>query len=354
VAAIRRLLIAGILILPLLVPQVAAGAPARVRDYDLGVVRIATPGPFGPIPIRLWGALGVPVAPGPHPLVMVFHGRHGTGCPEGMADTETWPCFRREQRNDLGLRHVVKALARRGLVAVAPDLNGAFTGGWGEPDDRNRWPRIVNRTLAEVAAEATVGGGRFPLALQGRVNLRRLGFLGHSLSGFHSVRSGRRREDNRDPAKIAAGLGPVRSLFLLAPVESRLRLPDVPAATVVGSCDGDTGTRGRAYFDRAGRTPQRIRPAFLVRLERANHNFFNRTLARRGDDDAPTERPACRPAARPSAADQRRFLQGAAADFFATTLRGARRPNWLRLGVRPPPRLYGLPVRVRRHGTPVG
>ena len=122
-----------------------------------------------------------------------------------MADTETWPCFRREQRNDLGLRHVVAALARRGLVALAPDLNGAFTGGWGEPDDRNRWPRIVNRTLAEVAAEAAAGGGRFPLALQGRVNLRRLGFLGHSLSGFHSVRSGRRREDNRDPLKVAAG-----------------------------------------------------------------------------------------------------------------------------------------------------
>jgi dienelactone hydrolase len=340
---------AAVATLVLAVP--AEAAPARVRDYDLGRVRIATPGPFGPLPVRLWGALGVPVGPGPHPVVLVLHGRHGTGCPAGELDGETWPCFRREQRHDLGMRFAVKALARRGIVALAPDLNGAYTGGWGEPDDRNRWPRIVNRTLAAVAAEATVGSGRFPLSLEGKVDLGRLGLLGHSLSGFHAVRSARRRAANGTPVEIAAGRGPVRALFLLAPVPSGLRLPDVPAATVVGSCDGDTDAEGRRYFDRARRATGRTRPVFLVRLERANHNFFNRNLARQGADDAPTGRPACRPPARPSAAEQRRWLGRAAADFFASMLRGARRPGWLRVGAPRPRTLYGLPVRVRR-GAP--
>ena len=39
------------------------------------------------------------------------------------------------------------------MVAVAPDLNGAFTVGWGEPDDLRRWPRLMRRVLAELERE---------------------------------------------------------------------------------------------------------------------------------------------------------------------------------------------------------
>jgi dienelactone hydrolase len=333
----------------LALPASAAALPAQVRDYDLGRVELADPSPFGPLPIRLWGSLGVPNGPGPHPLVVVAHGRHGTGCPSGEADSETWPCFRREQRNDLGLRHVVAALARRGIAAIAPDLNGAFTGGWGEPNDRRRWPRIVNRTLAAVAREAAGGTPRFPISLAGRIDLARLGFLGHSLSGHRSVRAARRRAANRSPAQIAAGRGPLRALFLLAPVFARAAPPAaVPFAVAVGSCDGDTGLMGRGYFRRAVASPARRAPAQLVQLARANHNYFNRTLSRRGNDDAPFSRPGCRPQARPSALAQQGWLDGAAADFFAVTLRRASRPAWLRLSGPLPARLHGLDVLVQR------
>ena len=330
------------------VTATAAAAPAQVRNYDLGRVELPAPGPKGPLPTRLWGAIGAPTGPGPHPVVVVLHGRHGTGCPTGRFDSPTWPCFRGVQRNDLGLRHVVAALARRGFVALAPDLNAAFTEGWGEPDDRNRWPLVVNRTLGELADEAAAGGGRFLIALQGRVDLRRLGFLGHSLSGFHAVRAARRRAGNGSPAKVAAGLGPVRALFLLAPVASRLAAPDVPLAVAVGTCDGDTGTEGRIYFDRARRAATRRRAAFLVSVRRANHNFYNRTLARLAADDAPTGQSRCRRPQRPTAGQQQRWIAGAAADFFAVMLRRAGRPGWLRLGARPPGRVYGLAVVVRR------
>jgi dienelactone hydrolase len=340
---------AGLLICWCMAPT-AAAAPAQVRNYDLGRVELPDPGPKGPLPTRLWGAIAVPVGPGPHPVALVFHGRHGTGCPPGPADTNTWPCFRREQRNDLGLRHVVAALAKRGVVALAPDLNAAFTDGFGEPDDRNRWPLVVNRTLAELATEVASGGGRFPLSLQGRVDLSRLGFLGHSLSGFHAVRAARRRADNDFPAKVAAGLGPVSALFLLAPVPSRLAAPDVPLAVAVGTCDGDTGARGRVYFNRARETAERRRAAFLVSVRRANHNYYNRTLARLRADDAPTEQHRCRPPQRPTARGQQRWVAGAGADFFASMLRGAARPAWLRLRARPPRRVHGLDVLVRRSG----
>jgi dienelactone hydrolase len=325
----------------------AAAAPAQVRNYDLGRVSIPTPGPFGPIPVRLRGAIGAPVTPGPHPVVAVLHGRNETGCPVGMLDSDTWPCFRRENRYDLGLRHVVRSLAERGIVAVAPSLGGAFTGGWGEPNDPDRWPKIVNRTLGQVAREADQGGGRFGVPLQGRVNLRRIGLLGHSLSGHHSVRAARRRADNSAPEDISRGRGPIRSLFLLTPVAQGAVLPDVPAAIVLASCDGDTGPMGRTYLRQARRQEDRTRPVALARLEGANHNYFNRRLARLGADDAPRTR-RCRRPRRLTARDQQRWLDLAAADFFGATLLGERRPTWLRLGAPRPSRVYGRRVLLRR------
>lgn len=53
------------------------GSEAIVRAYDLGEIAIDDGGPLGPLPVRLWGAIGVPSDPGPHPLVIVAHGRHG-------------------------------------------------------------------------------------------------------------------------------------------------------------------------------------------------------------------------------------------------------------------------------------
>src|SRR5215213_3577200 len=163
---------------------VPAGArPAEVRNYDLGVVKLSHEGPKGPMPIRLWGAIGVPGGRGPHPLVIVAHGRHGDNCPDTDPrpyDFEfVWPCWAREQRNDLGMRHIVAALARRGIAAIAPDLNGAYTLGWGPDRDRRRWPRIVNRTLETLARSVRQGGMSFGIRLKGRINLNRRGILAH-------------------------------------------------------------------------------------------------------------------------------------------------------------------------------
>src|SRR5919108_1879417 len=236
--------LAGLLLLSA-VPPAASAVPAQVRDYDVGRVVLPDPSPIGPLPVRLWGAIGAPTTPGPHPLVVVLHGRHGDNCPAGMLDGETWPCFRRERRNDLGLRHVVRALAERGMIALAPDLNAAFTGGWGEPNDRLRWPLLVNRVLAEVARETRVGGGRFGIDLLGRGGPRRLGLLGHSLSRPPAVQAAQRRERNDSPATIARGRGPVRALFLLAPVFARAPLPDRPTPIVLGSSGTEIPPRVR-------------------------------------------------------------------------------------------------------------
>ncbi len=325
-------------------PESASGRAATVRNYDLGTQWLPDPGPKGPLPVRLRGVLGMPAGAAARPLAIVAHGRHGDRCPAGPFDSETWPCFDRARRSDRGLRHLVAALAARGMVAIAPDLTGAFTGGWGEPNDAHRWPAILARTLASLPQLT----GHRPL-IPGSI-----GILGHSLSGLNAVRLARRREATQ-PVRGRPGSGSIRSLFLLAPVAGG-NLPATGETMIaIGTCDGDTGTEGRRYFTRARRSRRAGRgpkgPLLLARIRGANHNYFNRKLSGRGWDDSPTDRPACRPHRRPSAAAQRHWVDRAAADFFATTLAGARRPGWMSAGGPAPRtrRLHGLPVRLSHY-----
>ena len=338
--------VAGLLALAVLAAPAAADYEVEIRKYVLGDVTLPDRSPFGRLPVRLQGAIAAPATGGPHPVVVVVHGRHVTGCPMTDHESEGWPCPGEEQRNDLGLRHVLRALAQRGMVAISPDVNGAYTEGWGEPDDTRRWPRIVNRTLEALAADVREGGTRFRMELRGRARLSRVGLLGHSQSGFNAARLASRRAREDDPDRIARGRGPISSLFLLAHVPGA-RLPDVPTAVVVGTCDLDTGLAGRRYLGAARRRVRR-HPLFEITLGAANHTFYNRTLARRGQDDAAGARGPCRKARRLRARAQQRWLDHAAADFFAVTLRHARRPGWLGKAGPTPRRMYGEAVRLRR------
>lgn len=315
-----------------------ASAAPQARDYDLGVVELPDAGPKGPIPVRLWGAIAVPAGPGRFPLVLVAHGRHGDDCPQVRRYVFRWPCWGRELRSDLGMRHFAEALARRGVAAIAPDLNGAFTIGWNDRSgDRHEtlWPAIVDRTLAELGATVAGGDDRFGLPLAGRIDTAEPGLLAHSLSGADAIGY--------------AGDRPVSSLLLLAPAFSGQPLPDVETAIVAARCDYDVPGQARRYFERA-RGGARTEPVFFARLDGASHNYFNATLSRLGRDDGSHLRgtPGCRRAERLSAARQQSWADRLAAAFFATTLREASPPPWMSLSGPFPGRVYGLPVAYDR------
>jgi len=116
----------------------------------------------------------------------------------------------------------------------------------GEPDDPHRWPRIVNRTIVALARDVRHGGTLFGIELGGRVRLRRIGFLGHSLSGFNSARRAVRRAREDDPLRIARGLGALSALFLLARSQARAwstcraRWSSAPATPTPEQPDGAT------------------------------------------------------------------------------------------------------------------
>ena len=118
------------------------------------------------------------------------------------------------------------------------------------------------------------------IPLKGKVDLSRLGVLGHSRGGMNVLR-------------WAKG-GSVRSVFLLAPFfDPAQRVPDVPATLLLGTCDFDTHQDGAGYFSALKGKP-RTTPAYQLTLTGANHNFYNQTLvALKKDDAGGPEGPLC-------------------------------------------------------------
>ena len=313
-----------------------AAGPIVAGDYDLGVRTFAQPGltgKFSHMPIRLWGTVAAPAGSGPHPVIVVAHGAHGDNCP---GEFGTWPCWKVEKRNDLGFRYLVRSLARAGFVAVAPDLNAAHTGGWGEGTAREglRFSQVVDATLAELARANRGGGSRFGIALKGKLDLASLGLLGHSRGGMNVLDWSR-------------GKKAVQSVFLLAPFhDPAKRIGNVPTTLLLGTCDGDTRLEGAKYFA-ALRGKARTAPAYQVKVAGANHNYYNQTLVReKADDAAGSTKPGCGQADRMSASAQQTFLTRLTRDHFRVAQLGANQAAWMKPPS--PKQLYGEEVTVQR------
>ena len=101
----------------------------------------------------------------------------------------------------------------------------------------------------------------------------------------------------------------------------------------------------------ARRQPARRRPVFLVKLRYANHNYFNRTLSRLGQDDTEFNAPMgpdCARKKRLRPRPQQAWIDRVAGAFFDLTLDGGPRPRWMRARHPAPQRLYGEDVVIDR------
>ncbi len=288
------------------------------KDYDLGVRLFPQPGLKGRLatmPIRLWGTVAVPATAGPHPVVVIAHGAHGDNCPGEYGE---WPCWKREQRNDLGFRSLVKALAAQGFVAIAPDVNAAYTGGWGEIPSKEvvRFRQVMDATITQLALASAGARTTFGIPLKGKVDLSRLGLLGHSRGGMNVLRWSKTQN--------------ARSIFLLAPYfDKAQRIPNVPATLLLGTCDFDTNQDGAGYFS-ALRGRPRTQPAYQLTLTGANHNFYNQTLVTLKKDDAEEQQSRrCAKPLRLTASTQQAFLQQVVLDHFGNSLLGADAAAWI-------------------------
>ena len=169
-------------------PRAEALNPPPAVEYNLGDAtlvqeRFPEDSRFRNMPVRLNGVIAVPQGDsGPHPVAVILHGTH-PGCPV-MGDIDPWPCDpEEEQPNYRGFSYLASALAAKGYVVLAPNINAENTFGFGEPTPQERLNQLIDLQLQALAEAASGGENKFGVDLAGRADLHRLALIGHSRGG---------------------------------------------------------------------------------------------------------------------------------------------------------------------------
>ncbi|HUR62797.1 MAG TPA: hypothetical protein VM286_10620 [Candidatus Thermoplasmatota archaeon] len=269
--------------LPGLLPWVRTAydlGPYLVDDAGLAVYRY-------PAPIN--GTLLVPQGDGPFPLILLLHGRHGTCSVAGtgvitVLSPLTCPnAFVVEPIDSyLGYGYLAENLASHGYAVASVNANAINDrDGTGTDSGANARAQLVLRTLDELQAVNATGhglpdatmqtGGHTDLsAFKGRLDLSRIGLMGHSRGGEGVTRAITMNPGWPTPHNIKA-------VFALAPTDfKRWTAPGVAFAVLLPYCDGDVSDlQGGKIFDDSRDLPGEPHPRFQVVDMGADHNYYN-------------------------------------------------------------------------------
>lgn len=314
--------------------------------------------PAREMPARLNGIIAVPTeGEGPFPVVMILHGTH-PGCPtDETGSVDFWPCDPEvEQPNYRGFDYLVQRLAAEGYIAFSPNINAVNTFGYGEAGgDEQVGARLFQLVDQHLNGLADANSGRennFGIDLEGKADLRRLVFAGHS-RGAENVNWLAHSQGLNDPTSFAnLGYGPVRGLLLLAPGISNFvpARAGVPFSVILPACDGDViSQEGQLFYENVRLDPEASEWVTSVWLESANHNQFNSILG--PDFIGVGNRADCQPLL--TAEEQQQFLADYTTAFLKAILSqdpqvvlDAQAALGLDVTSPAPAELFGLPARV--------
>ena len=171
----------------------------------------------------------------------------------------------------------------------------------------------------------TIGGQPFGSKFVGKVDLQRVGTLGHSFGGEGVIEH---LFLNREMGSRYS----VKAVVAVAPTNQRRRIVnDVPLAVIVSYCDADVGTGPpvRYYDDARYNKPGDTAAKHLILMRGANHNFYNAiwtpTIFRPSNDDSSQSGDsACSPGSpgRMSDGEQRAAALAYVVSFFRVYIGG--------------------------------
>lgn len=259
------------------VPDPMSPGPLTVDriEYDAGSLRVFGRDPAMAIQQDLRGVLHVPQGSGPFPVLLFQHGYHLT-CEDGGDIDER--C--RQVQNWTGYDALAASLASNGYAVISVSANQINDHqGETDPSEMAR-SQVIERSLG-VLREWHAGGGPGSLGgrLAGRLDLGRIGLMGHSRGGEAVTRF---VKDNRSGSNW-----PLRAVVALAPIDDNAQDPSgVPFATILPYCDGDIANlAGAGPFERAKRANSALGLTHVQwGVNGANHNWFNARWAQDGED----------------------------------------------------------------------
>lgn len=244
------------------------------EEYNFGDTAF-TPTNF-PGPVELSASVHYPttLSGGPFPLIVLLHGRHATCFQGDGAQFLEWPCTKGRQSipSYQGYDYVAQVLASHGYIVVSVSANGV-----------NAKDNLVFDLGALARAELiqkhldiwktfnTVGGTPFGTKFVGKVDLTKVGTMGHSRGGEGVVRHFVLNEAQGSPYGIKA-------VFPLAPVDfSRFVVNKAALSVLLPYCDGDVSDlQGVHFYDDARyNVAGDTAPKHYLLVMGANHNFYN-------------------------------------------------------------------------------
>lgn len=273
------------------------------------------------MPYRIEGIIAAPDGAGPFPIVFLLHGAHG-GCPTQANDAgvtvEQWPCAPDvEKRYDAGLSTLAEALAARGYVAIAPNLNAVYAPAFGAvAPELRRYPDVLDAHLQLLIAANKTITTPLGINLQGRLDLDRIGMIGHAHGALLAMQSAQARIERKARRVPVAGR-PLFGVLLVAPLYAAGSYDiDMPLGVVLPECDGETPElNGQAFYEAARLRNKRDAFASSLYVKGASHNAFNAAVT--VDDALRLENvPGCGEANLLTPAAQQQFLAQYAPDFL--------------------------------------
>lgn len=291
---------------------------------------------------ELWASVHLPspMPAGKRPLVVFLHGNHGT-CGRGSnprsddstqyTTSGTCPAGYVPTPNHRGYDYLAQRLNSWGFVVVSINANRGITAAGGVSGDFGlnlARGRLVLKHLERLSAwhrGAQATPSSLGASLEGKLDLTRVGFMGHSRGG-EGVRAAYNQYLDRNspwPAKLVEPLT-VRGIFEIGPVDGQTsRVLDALGTAwnvLLPLCDGDVSDlQGMQPYDRMSFATREDGPApkSMVAVWGANHNFYNTEWQEPDSDSCAGQRALFDPRQSVSTAQQETGLSTLVAFFRA-------------------------------------